>query len=287
MNGSGGLSSVKESLLASSSSTAEYRRIQETQSSWRERDGERSRVAHDVLPIGSHVEPTLTSGRYLKPAVFGGLDGISTIFALIAGSVGAQVSTTSLLAVGTGTLLAGAVGMGLGEYVSSIAENEVAESERQRESWEVENYPEGEIREMVEIYVNKGVDYADAELVARTLSKYKAFWVEHMLLTEIGIIPPDPDENVFISGFVMFISFLFFGAIPLVAYSLIIYHIQTLSPFLVTVITSLATLFALGATKSHVLGQSRVRGGLFMTIQGTLCAATAYWLGDFVQTLLL
>ena len=267
-------------------SDTEYRRFEETRKSFRARDGERSKLAHD-LPVDDHVEPTLTSGRYLKPAVFGGLDGISTIFALIAGSVGAHLSATNLLAVGTGTLLAGAVGLGLGEYVSSLAENEVAENERLREAWEVDNHPDGEIREMVDIYVGKGVDLGDAELVARTLSKYKEFWVEHMLLTEIGIIPPDPDENVFFSGFVMFLAFLLFGAIPLISYSIIVYHIQFLDPFLVTVFTSLATLFGLGATKSHVLGQSRVKGGLFMTLQGSLCAATSYWLGDLVQTLLL
>ena len=269
-------------------SEAEYRRFEEPRKSFLVRDGERSRLAHDRLKEDvEHVEPTLSSGRYLKPAVFGGLDGISTIFALIAGSVGAQLSPTGLLAVGTGTLLAGAVGMGLGEYVSCLAENEVAESERLRETWEVENYPEGEIREMIEIYVRKGVGFEDAEVVARTLAKYKTFWVEHMLLTEIGIIPPDPEENVFVSGLVMFLSFLIFGAIPLMSYSLIVFHIQSVDPFLVTGLTSVATLFGLGVTKSHVLGQGRVRGGVFMVGQGSLCAATAYWLGDIVQTILL
>ena len=276
-------------------SDTEYRRFEETRKSFLTRDGERSRLAHDRdrdrdregLSLQVHEEPTLSSGRYLKPGVFGGLDGISTIFALIAGSVGAQLSASALLAVGAGTLLAGAVGMGLGEYVSSLAEKEVAESERARECWEVENYPEGEIREMVDIYISKGVDRVDAELVARTLAKYKGFWVEHMLLTEIGIIPPDPDENVFFSGLVMFASFLIFGSIPLIAYSVIVYHVSNVDPFLVTVLSSLATLFGLGALKSHVLGQGRVKGGGLMVFQGSVCAATAYWLGNAVQTLLL
>jgi VIT1/CCC1 family predicted Fe2+/Mn2+ transporter len=271
---------------------SDYRRLEETQQSFRAGDGERSRRAHDELPVvdrswGQHEEPTLSTGRLLKPAVFGGLDGISTIFALIAGSEGAQLDASHLLAVGAGTLVAGAFGMGLGEYVSSVAEDEVAERERMREAWEVENYPEGEVREMMDIYTSKGVSKADAELVARTLAKYKQFWIEHMLLTEIGIIPPDPTESHVVSGLAMFVAFLMFGAIPLLSYSLIVYHIHSASPFLVTVFTSLSTLFTLGVTKSHILSQGKIKGGMLMTLQGSLCAAAAYWLGDVVQAFLL
>jgi hypothetical protein len=63
------------------------------------------------------------------------------------------------------------------------------EFERSRERWEVDNFPEGEIQEMVQIYTAYGISDDDAQSVAKTLSKYPDFWIDHMLLHEIGIIP--------------------------------------------------------------------------------------------------
>ena len=63
------------------------------------------------------------------------------------------------------------------------------EFERARERWEMEQFPEGEIQEMVQIYTGYGISERDADIVARTLSKYPEFWIDHMLLHEIGIIP--------------------------------------------------------------------------------------------------
>ena len=124
-------------------------------------------------------------GKFVKPLVFGGLDGVSTMFAFVAGMVGAKTTLTRLIAVGVANLLAGALGMGFGEYVSSTGEYEVAKREMERETWEMENYPEGEICEMIEIYEKKGLSRDDAITVAVILSKYREFWIEHMMVTEV------------------------------------------------------------------------------------------------------
>lgn len=84
-----------------------------------------------LAKMADHNEPTASGNRYVKPMVFGGLDGISnstsiggnihpvtvsgTMFALIAGSVGAQLTLAHMVAVGVGNLVAGAFGMGFGE----------------------------------------------------------------------------------------------------------------------------------------------------------------------------
>ncbi len=77
----------------------------------------------------------------------------------------------------------------LASWINEHLRIEFTEFEKLRERWEVDNYPEGEIQEMVCIYNNYGISDKDAEIVARTLSKYKDFWVDHMLLHEIGILP--------------------------------------------------------------------------------------------------
>jgi hypothetical protein len=77
--------------------------------------------------------------------------------------------------------------MGVGEFLSSKAENEWILSERQREEWEMENYPEGEISEMIEIYEEKGMSNADAKLVVETMAKYKHFFVDVMMHHELEL----------------------------------------------------------------------------------------------------
>jgi len=259
-----------------------YQRLDDTRDAYQAGDSLRSALVHDATSA-AHVEPTLSGGRFLKPIVFGGLDGISTIFSLIAGSLGAQLSLSHMLAVGAGNLIAGAFGMGFGEYVSSTADAEVARREQAREKWEVENYPQGEINEMIEIYCSKGIASGDATVVANILSKYPDFWVEHMMLTEIGMIPPDPSESHALSGVIMFASFAFFGAVPLVSYAVIDMLETRVQPFLACAGVSLATLFVLGAMKAHVISQPRLMGGAVMALQGSLCASSAYWLGDLIQ----
>lgn len=73
--------------------------------------------------------------------------------------------------------------------------SDFGEFERQRERWEVDNFPEGEVQEMVQIYTEYGISERDAEIVAKTLSKYPEFWIDHMLLHEIGIVPNSMRPN--------------------------------------------------------------------------------------------
>ena len=68
---------------------------------------------------------------------------------------------------------------------------EFTDFEKQRERWEVENFPDGEIQEMLHIYTEYGLSETDALAVAKTLAKYPEFWIDHMLLHEIGIVPKE------------------------------------------------------------------------------------------------
>jgi DNA damage-binding protein 1 len=113
-------------------------RSSQAKAAFADKDVDQSKLAH-LLPV--HKEETNEQGKYAKPIVFGGLDGVSTIFAFLAGAVGAELSIVSTVALGCAQLFAGALGMGLGEYLSSKAENDVASREKAREEWEVENNP--------------------------------------------------------------------------------------------------------------------------------------------------
>lgn len=134
------------------------------------------------------------AGGLLKPMIFGGLDGILTSFAIVAGAAGGNLSTNVVLILGFSNIFADALSMGVGEFLSSKAENEWILSERKREEWELENFPEGEIKEMVEIYEERGMSHEDAVIVVRTMAKYKDFFVDVMMTQELELQVPDADH---------------------------------------------------------------------------------------------
>jgi len=164
-----------------------------------------------------------SEGGLLKPVIFGGLDGILTSFAIVAGAAGGGLSPNVVLILGFSNIFADALSMGVGEFLSSKANNEWILSERKREEWEMNNYPEGEIREMIDIYKSRGMNEEDARLVITTMAKYKEFFVDVMMQQELDLQVPDEDHvaESIKEGIIMFIAFATFGAMPLLGYVII------------------------------------------------------------------
>jgi hypothetical protein len=121
-------------------------------SAFQESNVEASKQYHDTkhsttLTKAESEEGHQTEGGFLKPVIFGGLDGILTSFAIVAGSAGGGLDPSVVLILGFSNIFADALSMGVGEFLSSKANNEWILAERRREEWELENYPEGEINE--------------------------------------------------------------------------------------------------------------------------------------------
>ena len=164
------------------------------------RDLEASRKAHEASPLLSKEGHGGVGSSFVKSIVFGGLDGILTTFAVVSAAVGAadryallvlggvlpsaapgiscrycfrtrRIDTVSVLIFGFANLFADGLAMGFGEYTSSQAEMDFARAEREREEWELKTHPEGEKKEMIDLYVEKGVSLEDATLVMETLMK--------------------------------------------------------------------------------------------------------------------
>lgn len=112
-------------------------------------DVELSIAAHDKKLTGTSEENHTTDANDLvKSLIFGGLDGIITTFAIVAAVAGAGMSTNTIIVMGCANLIADGISMGLGDYISSKAEAEATIVEYNREKWELENYPEGEYKEV-------------------------------------------------------------------------------------------------------------------------------------------
>jgi hypothetical protein len=113
-----------------------------------DRDTEASAVAHKAKTLThGRNEPHVEGGEYVKLVVFGGLDGILTSFAIVAGAAGVGLSVKAVLGIGISNVLADALAMAVGEYLSTKSEKEYIAEERSREAWEFKNFPEGEVAE--------------------------------------------------------------------------------------------------------------------------------------------
>lgn len=180
--------------------------------------------------------------------------------------------------------------MGCGEFLSSKATNQWILSERRREMWEFENYRQGEIDEMVDIYSEKGMSRADAAQVVDLMAKYKDFFVDIMMTHELELQVPADDhvQESMREGVVMFCSFAAFGALPLLGYVIIpsvFPHLDEQVLFVTACVVTGMTLFLMGSIKSFFSTQHWFQAGTETFLLGGACASMAFFIGQFVEKL--
>lgn len=253
------------------------RDLSKAREAFRRGDREASAAAHSPLAPSeeSHQDG---AGQYIKSAVYGGLDGIVTTFAVVAGVAGAQLTPGVVLILGFANLVADGLSMAVGDYLSTKSEQEYHRAERRREEWEVEHYPDGEKREMVELYVAKGMSEDDAKTVVEIFARHKKAWIDVMMLEELGIV--GDDESPLRNAVVTFLSFGLFGFVPLLAYVLVrLAPALPINTFATASVATAVTLFGLGALKVKITGRRWLVSGLEMLLMGGLTAAAAYGVG--------
>jgi len=254
------------------------------------RDVEMSIKAHEAKTIESATEDHSGAGDYVKSLVFGGLDGIITTFAIVAAVAGSGLSPDVVILMGVANLLADGISMGLGDYLSEKAENRFVKHERDREMWETNNFLDGEIKEMIEIYMNKGLSEEDASLIINTMVKYKDFFVDHMIVMELGLMPVEDEDDAWKKGLVTFFSFLLFGSVPVLIYIIlrgVEYGDTNIDvTFLLAIGGTLLTIFVLGVAQGVVTNQNVWMSGLSMLLNGGLAATVSYLAGYLLEQFL-
>jgi len=257
------------------------RNLEKARAAYKSGDAEESRRAHDAQAntgTGPKEGHTQERGKYIKSIVYGGLDGIITTFAVVAGVAGASLSAGVVLIMGFANLIADGISMAVGDYLSTKSENEYNSMERERETWEVENYPEGEKKEMAEIYSSRGMDPKEAEQVVELLSHNKQVWVDVMMVEELGIV--EETESPLRNAVATFISFGVFGFVPLLAYVLAQFIPALASAsFIVACILTGATLFVLGSLKVFITERNWLLSGLEMLLVGGIASTAAFAVG--------
>lgn len=225
--------------------------------------------------------------EYFKEVIYGGIDGIVTTFAVVAGFAGAALSTDStvqlsfavVLLFGLANLFADAASMGLGNFLSVRSEKDLYQVKRLEELAEMKANPELEVRETVDLLITKGFNSADAQTLASIYKGNEDYWLDFMMNHEHEMSDPRGENEVY-TGFATFLSFMVFGSIPLLPFMLADSGDAT-TTFMYSSIGTLFALVVLGLLKWKVVG-SRLGASLFEVVAvGGTAAVLAYYVGTF------
>lgn len=219
--------------------------------------------------------------NYLGEFVYGGIDGAVTTFAVVAGSVGANLSSSVILILGFANLLADGLSMAIGAYLSTRSEKDNYEKHKQIEYWEVENLPEKEREEIEEIYRSKGFEGDLLQQVVSVISADKDRWVDVMMKEELGM--QEETKSPFMIGFVTFISFLLIGLIPLVVYVWDFTLGFSGDQFFWTSLFTGVGFVLIGFLKTYVTQTNLLKGILETLILGAVAAIVSYYVGDLLE----
>ncbi|MFC6238662.1 VIT1/CCC1 transporter family protein [Longivirga aurantiaca] len=231
------------------------------------------------IPLEHHRDVT---GGWLRPAVFGAMDGLVSNFALMAGVAGgtaglADGNRSAVVLAGLAGLAAGAFSMAAGEYTSVASQSELAEQEFENERRELSRNPDAEAKELAEIWVSRGIDRELAVEMASQLAKNPDAALEVHAREELGMAPGEL-PNPWLAAGSSFLSFVAGAMIPVLPYA---FGATTLTWSLVL---SLMGLFAAGAVVSRVTARSWWFSGLRQLFVGAAAAAVTFGVGSLVGT---
>jgi VIT1/CCC1 family predicted Fe2+/Mn2+ transporter len=222
---------------------------------------------------------------YLGEFVYGGVDGCVTTFAVVAGSVGAELSGAVILILGFANLLADGFAMSVGAYLSTKTQHDNFKKHKDIEYWEIENIPQTEREEVEEIYRAKGFEGDLLTQVVDVITADKDRWVDEMMKNELEMIR-DQRSPLAIGG-VTYVAFILIGLIPLSLYVLdYFFDLPVQSLFAYTAILTSFGFALIGWLKSFVNETSTMRSILETVLLGGIAAVVAYFVGDVLEKLI-
>ncbi|HTS98548.1 MAG TPA: VIT1/CCC1 transporter family protein [Streptosporangiaceae bacterium] len=215
------------------------------------------------------------SGGWLRPTVFGAVDGLVTNASLIAGVGGGGVSPHAIVLTGAAALVAGAFSMGTGEYISVTNQNELVRSEVALERTMLARFPAAEQDELAGYFRSYGADPDTAARMATAVSRDPRTALRLHTREELGVDPEGLPSPV-LAGFASLLAFSLGALIPLLPY---LFGLPVLAVSLG--ITAVA-LVSGGAMVGRLTGRSVVHSGLRQFLLGGLAVSVTYAVGSLI-----
>lgn len=240
------------------------------------------RVQNDINErLEKHLREEMhgkTLGPYITPIVYGGNDGIITTFAVVAGTVGAGLPGYIVIILGLANLFADACSMATGAYLSLRSERDRYEKIRREELQEIDHHPDLEREEVRVAYRKKGFSGSDLERAVDILTSEKQVWADTMMIEEHGMTKDEGKKPV-LHGLVTFLSFVFFGSIPLLPYIIPVFE----QSFALAASSTLVAMILLGILRSYVTQERLLRGAVEVVCVGMGASAVAYAVGVLLR----
>lgn len=242
---------------------------------------------YDVRIHGQgHVMPTTLAevgashrgmgGGTLRATVFGVNDGLVSNACLIMGVAGAGASAQLVLTSGVAGLLAGALSMAAGEYVSMRSQREMYEYQIGLEREELAEYPHEEAEELALVYQARGLELSRAREFAQEMMRDPAHALDVLAREELGLNPDDLGSPWGAAG-ASFLAFALGAVIPLLPFLLQLGHALWCA-----IVFSAASLFAVGMVLSLFTGRNALLGGLRLALIGGGAGAATYFIGQWL-----
>jgi len=209
---------------------------------------------------------------WLRAAVLGANDGIISTAALILGVAASDATRDAILTAGVAGLSAGALAMGMGEYISVSSQRDTERADIAKEIWEHENVPERELAELTVIYMEKGLSHDLAEEVATQLTEKDALRIH--LIEELGITE-ETIARPMQAAWSSMASFALGALLPLLAVALA----PAGARIAITLVVAVLALFALGVAGAKVGGAKVGRPTVRVVAGGILAMAITMAIG--------
>ena len=215
-------------------------------------------------------------GGNLRAAVFGVNDGLVSNTSLMMGIAGASAGSELLITSGVAGLLAGALSMAAGEFVSMRSQREMFEYQIGLERDELAEYPQAEAEELALIYEARGVPLERARAISNDLMRNPQQALDVLAREELGLNPDDLG-SAWGAAVSSFLAFAAGAAVPLVPFLL---GLPAPKAMIAAAIAAALGLFAVGSAISLFSGRSALLGGLRMLAIGGAAGAVTYLIGS-------
>jgi len=223
-------------------------------------------------PIEPHHLKSGTKLNWLRAAVLGANDGIVSVASIIVGVAGAAASSNFILTAGIAGLVAGALSMGVGEYISVSTQRDTEKAMLEKERAELEKNPEYELLELAAMYKQKGLSEQTAVIVAQELTHHDAF-ASHVD-AELGI-DPNNLTNPWHAAFASTCAFFCGAVIPIIM--ILISSARLRLP--VTFLGVLIALIITGTLSAKAGESNKTKAVVRVVLGGLLAMAITYGIG--------
>lgn len=222
-----------------------------------------SAVAHDVKAASADA-PEVHGGvgsDFIKSLIFGGVDGVITTFSTIASVQGGALPVSTVVVLGFANLIADAIAMGVGDFLSSKAEWAHLKTGLDEHEASFAADPAAIKAKVARELVSKGFTPEDATELVDILAQHKDFFIEYVMSEHENEELPGDAWGPAKDGIVTFFSFLVFGSVAMWVYviALSAKYRDADGILGISAAATVLSLFALGVIQGHVSKQNRIR----------------------------